>query len=371
MSKTVKTILIISIAVFGGTLLLFNPSQANANGIVITPEPVFNVDNFFPGQSVTSVVKITNNSGNIYETITLSGQIIKEISNLASALKLKVDDLPEIDMTSLLNENNLVSLGSINNGATRTFNFTMRFNEGGKTDNQYQDGTLIFNFIFLFENSESNNGQEAAVMGVLGGGGGRIGVSGDRLLTASKNKIPNIWFDCSGVPKAYIQWQTNIASNGRILYIPISTPFKDPFDEQAAPDYGYSTTNWETSPNNNHLSVISGLAPGRQYAYRFQALSGGKSIITPRDFFTVVCVAGSQIVGEENNALFVSPATEQKGQKLASAVEIAGAQDVREKTSQEIISNGIEENQEKSQNLAKEQSNVFIIQFVGIIRRFW
>jgi len=115
---------------------LFNPSQANANGIVITPEPVFNVDNFFPGQSVTSVVKITNNSGNIYETITLSGQIIKEISNLASALKLKVDNLPEIDMTSLLlNKNNLVLPGSINNGETRTFNFTMRFNEGGETDN--------------------------------------------------------------------------------------------------------------------------------------------------------------------------------------------------------------------------------------------
>jgi len=281
MNKLLKTILIISIAVFSVSLLLANPTQANANGITITPEPIFEVDNFVPGQSVTTTVIITNNSGKNYERITLKGKAVTNEANFASALELKVGDLAEKNLGSLLTGDSLLLPNGINNDETRTFNFTMRFKNGGEADNQYQDKNLTFNFIFLFE-GDGETGE--TVMGVFGGGGGRA------LLTIREGsvRIPEI-----GETSVTITWTTSYSSTSQVIYAAASEAYS--FDLTKT-NYGYPhavPVPEDSTKVTFHSVTITGLTPGTTYYYR--CVSHGSLAISREYRFTTKGVAGETI----------------------------------------------------------------------------
>jgi len=218
----------------------------------------------------------------------------------------------------------------------------------------WQKKTTSFDLQISFQGEGNTSAETLAVHT-----SGAAGISGDRSLIAGGQEI---WFDCSGIPKAYIQWQTNIAAKSRILYIPASDSSKDPFDSQAL-DYGYLTTNWEVNSDVSHSTIISNLMPGQRYAYRFQAVGGGKSIITPRNFFTVTCVAGVQTINENNNSPIETAVSKEGRRNSALVEEIAGAQNAREEINENPSNNIGAENQEKNQEPAKEKINIRIFQF--------
>jgi len=282
MNKITKTILIGSIAVFSAGFLLINPTQANANGITITPEPIFEVDNFAPGQSVTTTITITNNSGKNYEQITLNGEATTNEANFASALELKVDDLAEKNLGSLLAGDSLVLSGGINNGETKTFNFRIRFKEGGETDNQYQGKNLIFNFIFLFE---GNEGAEQTVMGVFGSSGSTV-----NFYIFNENTT-NV-----GSDNVTITWQTNYPSTTQVLYATAAENHTLDLSDNTGipPKYGYAhtTPEYDTAPKVTfHSITISGLIPGTTYYYR--CVSHSSLALSEEHSFTTKGVAGA------------------------------------------------------------------------------
>ena len=281
MNKITKTILIGSIAVFSAGFLLINPTQANANGITITPEPIFEVDNFAPGQSVTTTITITNNSGKNYEQITLNGEATTNEANFASALELKVDDLAEKNLGSLLAGDSLVLSGGINNGETKTFNFRIRFKEGGETDNQYQGKNLIFNFIFLFE---GNEGAEQTVMGVFGSSGSTV-----NFYIFNENTT-NV-----GSDNVTITWQTNYPSTTQVLYATAAENHTLDLSDNTGipPKYGYAhtTPEYDTAPKVTfHSITISSLIPGTTYYYR--CVSHSSLALSEEHSFTTKGVAG-------------------------------------------------------------------------------
>jgi len=71
MNKMLRTILIISIAIFSAMLLLVLPTNAQADELVVEywtgtewnplVGPLFEETNFLPGQDVTRLVRVTNN----------------------------------------------------------------------------------------------------------------------------------------------------------------------------------------------------------------------------------------------------------------------------------------------------------------------
>jgi len=282
MNKLSRTILI---AVLGWALLFGNPLKMQAAGIVITPNPVFNVGDFKPGDSVASVVTITNNSGKNYTSITLGGTAVTNEANFASALELKVGALAEKNLGVLLAGGTLDFGQGINNGETKTFNFTMRFKEGGATDNQYQNKSLVFSFIFTF------GGEEQVPVG-----GGVIDRGGSNPpLIIFDEQIPG-----TEQTNATITWKTNFPATSRIIYSEASQSHL--FDSGSPPNYGYANSTVEDSALVTFRTVVlNGLKPATTYFIRLISNISpfSPNTITEEMTFTTKGVAGKEIVEEE------------------------------------------------------------------------
>ncbi|MFH1990531.1 MAG: dockerin type I domain-containing protein [Patescibacteria group bacterium] len=187
MKKLIKTILIISVIVFGAGFLLINSAQAGViqfgakNIFVDFDDLPFNLSNWAPGDSAQKTIIINNNENfdiNLYFKAkkTLGDDI------LADVLTITING--QSNHLSYLFDNNM-TLGSVSSGKSRNYNIAISFDEDAS--NKYQGKTINFDFIITAEQIGKNNEEILSVIIPGGGGGGEA--SAYNLLSAEAQRV--------------------------------------------------------------------------------------------------------------------------------------------------------------------------------------
>jgi len=251
-NKLFKTILIILIAVFGAGFLGI-PISADAEivNLEITPDPIFSVDNFLPGDTISQTITIYNDSGKDYVSIILTANSTGTTS-LASVLELETGEA-SIGLDELLNGGVIgISNVGINDGEEKNFDLAMYFKEQGNEDNNYQGKSVNFNFEFIFlgENGEENDEN-------VGGGGGAFlpGLT----IRGAKSKV--------ATTTVIIEWDTNYFSTSEVIY----GTSEGQFDLNKGPlKYGYEFYEEGNVDKKvtHHTVVLNDLNFGTTYHYR-------------------------------------------------------------------------------------------------------
>lgn len=180
MNKVIKTILIISIAIFGASFLLVNSAQAqNILDIQFQnePNPLFQQTNFLPGDSTSGWVKVTNIST---ETQKIGVEIINKY--LCSENCLSLSDVLNLSITEEGSEIPLLEgslttfyksgekpLSDLAPNASTTYYFSITFNP--EAGNNYQESEAKFDIKIGAFGKESIGGEIIPGGGPSGGGG--------------------------------------------------------------------------------------------------------------------------------------------------------------------------------------------------------
>jgi len=110
--------------------------------------------------------------------------------------------------------------------------------------------------------------------------------------------------------------------------------------------------------------------PGQRYAYRFQAVGGGKSIITPRNFFTVTCVAGVQTINET-----IIHQSKQRFQKRVGETQRLWKKlpelKMQEKKLMKIHQTILAPKSRKKPRTCQRKINIRIFQFISFFKQLW
>ncbi len=302
MNKLLKTILIISIALFG-TIFLFVGSAQAIEGLTIQFEngnnqPLFDEANFLPGESVSRQVEVINETGEIQEIAT-EAIIFPEFPN---SNNVPTDDLSRVleitisqgttdlygGSTGLKTLYNFYEVGetylsNIGDGSTVQYDFTIYFpSEAG--DDWQEKTTTYFDILVGAQGTEGGGTTGGGTSG--GGGGGYV-----RGLTIFNEADIN-----ASTTSVTITWTTNYFSTSQVIYgaegeqhtLDLSDASSTP------PKYGYAHTSleYDVSPKvTSHLVIITGLTPGETYYYRCVS-HGSLAIGTEHSFTTLVGTGG-------------------------------------------------------------------------------
>jgi len=279
MTRLLKTILIISIAIFG-IGLLFTPSsfaQAQNLKVEFQQEPLFNEANFLPGYNVTRWVKVTNNSSTGQK---IAAETINESDpdNLAPQMNITIKE----GATTLYNDTlaSLFAAGDkylsdvAGNGGQTQYDFSVTFNSGA--GDPYQGKSLGFDLLVGFQGTE-------------GGGGGGGGLPpGLMIFNEAEISITTT--------TVTITWQTNYFSTTQVLYATATEAHNLDLSDNIGtpPRYGYAhtTPEYDTTPKvASHSITITGLISGTTYYYR--CVSHGSFALSGERSFTTKGVAGA------------------------------------------------------------------------------
>lgn len=330
MNRSIKIILIISIAVLG-TGFLFNPTT-KATAVPLTVEwsedgsawspligPMFNETNFLPGNGVTRLVRVANYSGEI-QRIATEAINKNDPANFASQINLNIKEGPTIifdDALAEFFEQGETYLSSLASGATTIYDFTITFNSG--SDNDYQGETLGFDILVGFEGTEGGvvlPPQGGGTGGGDGGGGGGGGFLPPGLT------IQNETTATTTETSVTLTWTTSYPASSQIIYAKEDEKhILDLTDNIGIPPkygYEYTTSEYDISPKVIFHSVtITGLASNTKYYYR--AVSHASLAISQEYTFitlaaqgqepTLIAPIGSteQPTGEPGGALVATP----------------------------------------------------------------
>jgi len=301
MRKLTKTILIISIAVFGAGFLLINSVQAGViqfgdkNIFVNFNELPFNLDNFAPGVSTQKTITITNNEdfdidvflkASRNEPFPQGGE-----ADLADVLTLTVGEQSK-HISELFNES--MEISSINSGEPQDYQLNISFDEDA--GNEYQNKTINFDFIITAEQIGKGNGEIPQVV-IPGGGGGGGGLPLGLMIFNEADKD-------TSTTSVTITWQTNYFSTSQVIYGAASEAHTLDLSDNTGnpPKYGYehTTPEYDTGPNKvtYHTVVITGLTPATTYYYR--CVSHGSLAVSSGHTFTTKGIAGEETYTKEN-----------------------------------------------------------------------
>src|SRR3989344_7933074 len=177
MSKSLKTILIFSIAIFGAGFLSVQSTQAIPPLVVqFETTPLFDEANFLPDDAVSRWVKVINNSGQI-QRIATEAINKSDPDDFASQLDLTIKEGTTTIFNDTLKEffdQGETYLSSLANGATTQYDFTIVFNSGA--GNEYQEKALGFDILVGFEGAEGGLPLPPPGGGTGGGGSGGGGL---------------------------------------------------------------------------------------------------------------------------------------------------------------------------------------------------
>ena len=289
MSKALKTILIISIIVFGGSFLLINSAQAgvviqfgNKQIFVDSNGLPFNLNNFAPGMSDVKSITIENNENFDIDIFLKTSRNEpfpeKGEADLADVLTLTVGEQSK-HISELFNES--MELLSVNSEKFQDYQLNISFDEDA--GNEYQGKTISFDFIITAEQIGKGNGEIPPVV-IPGGGGGRV------LLTIQEGsvRIPEI-----GETSVTITWLTSYSSTSQVIYAAAGETYS--FDLTKT-NYGYphaAPVPEDSTKVTFHSVTITGLTSGTTYYYR--CVSHGSLAISREYSFITKGVAGGEI----------------------------------------------------------------------------
>ncbi len=241
--------------------------------VLFTPDPLFNQPNFLPADEVSGTAVVSNDSGES-QTILTEAINIADSDNFGSLLHLVIaedgggtffDDSLENFFTTA----GEVSLGALADGVSRTFFYTISFND--TSDNSYQGKTLGFDICVGFEGGTQHCG-DTVVSGENNTGGGATitgSGSGAVVLTIFNGNTLEIT-NPGGLPDtatATITWDTNRYATSQVVYgLASDGPYTLDLD---APNFGYPFgTAEDPTKVLHHIVVLTGLIEGETYVYR-------------------------------------------------------------------------------------------------------
>lgn len=300
MDRLIKTILIISIAIFGAGVLFVDSAQAQPpDNLVVQFEqtPLFNEANFLPGTGVTRFVKVTNNSGSS-QRIATEAINKSDPDNLAEKLNLVIKEGATVIFNDTLKkffDQGETYLSSLANNANTQYDFTVSFNSGA--DDFYQGKTLGFDIVVGFEGTEGGLPLPSPGRGTGGGGGGGWLPPG---LTIQNGTVPTVT-----ETSVTINWLTSYAATSQVIYakdgeshtLCLTQTEGCALGTPPPPKYGYAhtTPEFDTSTKAmNHLVTISDLDPNTTYYYR--TVSHGSLAISEEQSFTTL-TPGGEVAG--------------------------------------------------------------------------
>lgn len=334
-----KTILIISIAIFGAGFLFVSP--ANATGLPLTVEwsetgstwlplsgPIFSETNFLPGQDVIRLIRVTNNSG---QTQRIATEAINESDpdNFASQLNLTIKEGPTIiynnTLTNFFNQGETY-LSSLANGAQTQYDFTIAFNSG--SGNEYQEKALSFDILVGFE------GTEGGLPLPPPGGGTGGGLPPGLTILDESVRITEI-----EETSVTIIWTTSYFSTSQIIYGAEGESHTLNLADNSGtpPKYGYThtTPEYDISPKvTAHSVTITGLTSGTTYYFR--AVSHASLAISRELSFTTIepkeeiKISEEKFAEETESSEIIGKTTEGKNKISGGALSSAPSQGIGE-----------------------------------------
>jgi hypothetical protein len=303
MAKLSKIILISLIAVFGAGFLFVSPAYAQpADPLIVEywtgsawlplSGPIFSETNFLPGDGITRLIRVTNNSG---ESQRIATEAINENDpdNLASQLNLTVKEGISVifdDTLAQFFSQGETYLSNLANGAQTQYDFTITFNSG--SGNEYQGKALGFDILLGFEGTVG--GLQLPSPG--GSFGGAWLPPGLTILNETEVSVTE--------ESVTITWDTNYPATSQVVYAVGGELYT--FD-LSQPNYGYPhATPEDTNKVTYHSVTITGLTSGTTYYYRCVS-HGSFAVSTEHSFATLVRMSEEEIEeeiisGEEGNA---------------------------------------------------------------------
>ena len=253
-------------------------------GVQFVPNPLFNKTNFLPLDETSGTATVTNNSG-ATQTVLTEAINIADNNNLGSLLHLTIKEnsitLFDNSLANFLSTAGEVSLGTISNGASKTFTYTVSFINS--SDNSYQGKTLGFDVCVGFQGGDTHCG--GTVVGGDDGGGSSGGSSGSmqRLIIFNEQAL-NIT-NVGASREATITWNTNLLSTSQVVYgLASGGPYTLVL---TPPDFGYPLFTPEDSAKViDHSMFLTGLIPGETYLYRVISRASPPTV-SPEHQFTV------------------------------------------------------------------------------------
>jgi hypothetical protein len=259
MNKAIKTILIISTAVFGVGFLLMPSTSAAVKDLVILFEqdPLFNQANFLPGESVSRWVKVTNNS-TVTKRIATEAISVNDPDRLGDVLNLEIKEGGTTrynDAFSKFFTGGDIYLSSLNGSGTQTqYDFIVTFYPG--TQNPFQGKSLSFDILIGFQGEGG---------GLLPGAGGGVGGFLPAGLTIAEETVT---ITAVGETSVTITRSTSYPSTSQVIYAVAGESYT--FD-LTKPNYGYphaAPVPEDPAKVTFHSVTLTGLTPGTTYYYR-------------------------------------------------------------------------------------------------------
>lgn len=231
--------------------------------VVFEQTPLFSGANIVPGDGTSRTVIVTNNSGTTQTIITSAANFSACGSDcLADVLTLTVTDGSNSYFASTLNDfynAGEVVLGTLANGETKTFTYTVLF----PTDagNNFQNQSTSFDLLVGFQNGQTI--PDNPLIAVGGGGGGGSGGSRHLLyIFNERNETP-----LPNTTSVTVYWNTNIPATSQVIYGPAGSDYV--LDLENLPYLGYPFGTDETAIKVvDHTMIMTGLVPGQAYKYR-------------------------------------------------------------------------------------------------------
>jgi hypothetical protein len=285
MNKIIRVISIGTAFLGIGLMLPLSFAQAESNMTVDWEQtPLFDQNDFMPGDSVSRYIELTNSNGLIQE-IGIEAQNVSSLSadDLAFALDITIkngSDVLYFDTLDKFYQAGVVSLGDLPDGNTAQYDIVISFLSNKESEWAGKSTGFDINIGFMGEGTDDGNEPYISLgsLGSLGGGGGSVINSG---LYIFNEQIYNI-----GSGSAVIIWQTNLFSSSRVIYSEAGQGHT--FLPENPPNYGYANSNAEDMIQvTGHSMTITGLKPNMVYYFRCfsqdsseHAISGELSFVT-------------------------------------------------------------------------------------------
>jgi len=289
MKKALKTILITLITIFALGIFFISPVNAQNDELVVEywdgtewkplQGPIFNETNFLPGQSVSRLVRVTNNSGQS-QRIATEAINVSDPDRLGDVLNLEIKENGITHYSNPLSKfftAGEVYLSDLANGTTTQYDFIVTFYSGA--GNPFQGKSLKFDILIGFQGTGG---------GLLPGAGTGAGGFLPPGLTIQEESVKVTTTTETSVT---ITWTTSYLSTSQVIYSRYDQPHTL---DLSKPNYGYAYSkegdNSGVDKVTNHTVTITGLDPATTYYFR--TVSHGSLAISREYTFTTKGVAG-------------------------------------------------------------------------------